>query len=223
SCLPRCARSKAISTWIQSALTGESLPVDATEGQTGYAGTLVQHGEATADVIAAGLKTRFGRLARLVQDAKHPNQREPVIFGIVCAMILLDGEAGNWGAALRAVFFHHLPALETLSFVLILLVASVPIALPATSTLATAPGARGLAHQGVWVTPISVIEEAAGMDVSCSDKTGTITQNRSTLVGVHPYAPLMRQRYSPWRPWSATRPSRTRRIQPSWQRRNSEI
>ncbi len=172
----------------QSALTGESLPVDVTEGQTGYAGTLVQHGEATAEVIATGLKTRFGRVAQLVQEAKHPSQMEQVIFGIVRALILLDGGLAL-GVLFYALFFHHLPALETLSFVLILLVASVPIALPATFTLATALGARELAHQGVLVTQLSAIEEAAGMDVLCSDKTGTITQNRLSLVGLYPQTP----------------------------------
>lgn len=172
----------------QSALTGESLPVEVAEGQPGYAGTLVQHGEATAEVIATGLKTRFGRVAQLVQEAKHPSQMEQVIFGIVRALIVLDGGLAL-GVLLYALFFHHLPALETLSFVLILLVASVPIALPATFTLATALGARELAHQGVLVTQLSAIEEAAGMDVLCSDKTGTITQNRLSLVGVYPLAP----------------------------------
>lgn len=172
----------------QSALTGESLPVDIDKGQMGFAGTVVQHGEATAEVVATGLKTRFGRVAQLVQEAKHPSQMEQVIFGVVRALILLDGGLAL-GVLLYALLFHHLPALETLSFVLILLVASVPIALPATFTLATALGARELAQQGVLVTQLSAIEEAAGMDVLCSDKTGTITQNRLSLTQLYPYAP----------------------------------
>jgi H+-transporting ATPase len=89
--------------------------------------------------------------------------------------------------------FVGMPLAETLPFVLILLVASVPVALPATFTLATALGAVELAKRGVLVTRLSAIEEAAAMDMLCSDKTGTITQNRLSLAALHPYPPFSEQ------------------------------
>lgn len=170
----------------QSALTGESLPVEAAGGGNGYSGTIVQHGEATAVVTATGARTRFGRTAELVRAAKYQTNLEKVIFLITRSLILLDGTLALTVVA-YALWFR-LPLLEILPFALILLVASVPVALPATFAIATALGARELSHQGVLVTHLSAIEEAAGMDVLCTDKTGTITENRLSVAALRPYA-----------------------------------
>lgn len=170
----------------QSALTGESLPVEAVAGGNGYTGTVVQHGEATAVVTATGARTRFGRTAELVRSAKHQTNLEKVIFSITKALILLDGVLAL--GVVAYALWARLPLLEILPFVLILLVASVPVALPATFAVATALGARELSHQGVLVTHLAAIEEAAGMDALCTDKTGTITENRLSVAALRPYA-----------------------------------
>jgi len=170
----------------QSALTGESLPVEVTTGGAGYTGTVAQHGEATALVTATGARTRFGCTAELVRQAKSQSNLETVIFSVTKALVVLDGLLAF--AVVVYALFSHTPLLQILPFVLILLVASVPVALPATFAIATALGAQELSHQGVLVTNLSAIEEAAGMDTLCSDKTGTITENRLSVADLHPYA-----------------------------------
>jgi H+-transporting ATPase len=169
----------------QSALTGESLPVEVTTGGAGYTGTVAQHGEATALITATGAHTRFGRTAELVRSAKSQSNLEAVIFSVTKALVILDGLLAL--AVVAYALFTHMPLLQILPFALILLVASVPVALPATFAIATALGAQELSHQGVLVTNLSAIEEAAGMDALCSDKTGTITENRLSLSDLHPY------------------------------------
>ena len=175
----------------QSALTGESVPIEAGQGKTAYAGSLVKRGEASGEVTATGQRTYFGKTAELVRSAKTASHLESIIFTIVKYLVAMDT------ALAVAVFLYAalvgMPLAETLPFVLILLVASVPVALPATFTLATALGAVELAKRGVLVTRLSAIEEAAAMDMLCSDKTGTITQNQLSLAALHPYPPFSEQ------------------------------
>jgi len=172
----------------QSALTGESLPVEASQGGSGYAGAIVKHGEATAVVTATGVHTRFGRAAELVRQASSQSNLETVIFSVTKALVTLDGLLAL--AVVAYALFAHMPFLQILPFALILLVASVPVALPATFAIATALGAQELSHQGVLVTNLSAIEEAAGMEVLCSDKTGTITQNQLSVANLCAYAAI---------------------------------
>ncbi len=171
----------------QSALTGESLPVEAGAGGQAYAGAVVKRGEATGEVTATGANTYFGKTAELVRTAKTVSHLQTVIFTIVKYLVAVD--AALAAALLFYAVLTGLSLTDMLPFVLILLVASVPAALPATFTLATALGARELAHRGVLVTRLSAIEEAAAMDVLASDKTGTITENRLALAGLRPLAP----------------------------------
>lgn len=171
----------------QSVLTGESLPIDAKRGQIAYAGVTVEQGEATGEVIATGLDTYFGKTAELVRTAKTKGHLEKVIYAIVKNLVILD--IMLVGGVLGYASWAKIPLSEILPFALILLIASVPAALPATFTLATALGARELAQQGVLVTHLAAIEEAAGMDVLCSDKTGTITTNHLTVSEIQPYLP----------------------------------
>ena len=175
----------------QSALTGESIPIEASQGKTAYAGSLVKRGEASGEVTATGQRTFFGKTAELVRSAKTASHLESIIFAIVKYLVAMDTALAA-GVFLYAVLVG-MPLSETLPFVLILLVASVPVALPATFTLATALGAVELAKRGVLVTRLSAIEEAAAMDMLCSDKTGTITQNRLSLAALHPYPPFSEQ------------------------------
>jgi H+-transporting ATPase len=171
----------------QSALTGESLPVEAGPGDTAHSGSVVKRGEATGEVTATGSRTYFGKTAELVSTAQTVSHLENIIFRIVKYLALLDFVLV--AALLIYAPFAGIPFAEVIPFALILLVASVPVALPATFTLATALGAMELAKRGVLVTRLSAIEEAAAMDVLCVDKTGTITENRLALAALQSYAP----------------------------------
>jgi H+-transporting ATPase len=180
----------------QSALTGESVPVETGAGMLAYAAAIVRRGEATGEVVATGLRTYFGKTAQLVSTAKAASHLQATIFAIVKTLIILD-------TLLVCVLLFYaawagLPFTEVVPFALILLIASVPVALPATFTLATALGSTELAHNGVLVTRLSAIEEAAGMDVLCTDKTGTITENRLALAGVAPFAPFSEDELLRW-------------------------
>jgi H+-transporting ATPase len=170
----------------QSALTGESLPVEAAAGAVVYAGAVVKRGEATGEVTATGSGTYFGRTAELVRTAATVSHMQRTIFGIVRYLVALDIVL----VALLIAYALHaaMPLADLAAFTLMLLVASVPVALPATFTLANAFGAAELVGGGVLVTRLSAIEEAAGMDVLASDKTGTLTENRLAVAALLPFA-----------------------------------
>ena len=170
----------------ESELTGESLPVAKSAGALVYAGSRLKHGEADGEVTATGARTYFGRAAELVKTAKTASHLQELIFTIVKYLIALD--AALVAALLMYAPFARLPWAEALPFALILLVASVPVALPATFAVATALGALELSRHAVLVTRLSAIEEAAAMDVLCTDKTGTITENRLAVAQVQPLA-----------------------------------
>ena len=171
----------------QSALTGESLAVHLAPGGLAYAGATVVRGQGSGEVTATGASTYFGKTAELVRSARSPSHLEQVILGIVRYLVGIDL------LLVVALFAYALatgfPLAQLLPFSLILLIASVPVALPATFTLATALGALDLAGHGLLVTRLSAIEEAAAMDVLCTDKTGTITENRLSLSALRPRPP----------------------------------
>jgi len=168
----------------QSVLTGESAPVEVQPRGTLYAGSTLRSGEATGTVVATGSKTSFGRTAELVRSARTVSHLEQTIMAVVRSLLMMDG------ALVVAMVVYsvvtHLPAREVAPFVLILVVASVPVALPATFALATSLGSVDLAGQGVLVTHLSAVEEAAAMDLLFTDKTGTITANSLTVTTVAP-------------------------------------
>ena len=175
----------------QSALTGESAPVELGADSTTYAGSIVRRGEGSGVIVSTGQQTKFGKTAELVHSAKTVSHLEQIIQAIIKYLVLMS-------VVLSAVILiyaalNHLTLLELLPFILILLVASVPVALPATFTLASALGAQELAAHGVLVTRLSAIQEAAAMDTLCSDKTGTITRNQLALAACQPFAPFTEQ------------------------------
>ena len=171
----------------QSALTGESLPVDVGEGKKAFAGAVVQRGEGDGTVTATGSRTYFGKTAELVRKAQPGSHLQGVILRIVRYLVAFD--VILVAGVLVYSWFHGISFADAIPFGLMLLIASIPVALPATFTLASALGARELAANGVLVTRLSAIEEAAAMDVLCSDKTGTITKNQLTLSAIFPNAP----------------------------------
>ena len=164
----------------QSTLTGESAPVEVRGGGTAPAGSVVRRGEATGEVTATGVRTAFGKTVSLVQEAHGTSHLQSLILTMVKAFVALDGVLA--AMVLAIALGKGEPIVEVAPFVLMLLIASVPVALPAMFTLATAVGAAELAGQNVLVTRLAALEEVAALDVLCSDKTGTLTQNRLTLV-----------------------------------------
>lgn len=167
----------------QSMLTGESLPVEAGVGAQAYAGSLVRRGEALGEVTATGARTKFGKTAELVRVAHGRSSQQEAVLRIVRNLGLFSASMVLVQLAYATV--THIPAADMVPLVLTAILAAIPVALPATFTLASALGARVLATQGALPTRLSAIDEAANMDVLCSDKTGTLTQNQLTVADVH--------------------------------------
>ena len=168
----------------QSMLTGESIPIEAGPGLQTYAGALVRRGEAVAEVTATGARTKFGRTAELVRTAHAESSQQKAVLRMVRNLAMVNGVIivmlVGYAYALR------LPLGEIIALVLTAVLASIPVALPATFTLAAALGARALAHQGVLPTRLSAVDEAASIEVLCADKTGTLTRNELKVTAVHP-------------------------------------
>lgn len=170
-----------------SALTGESMPSDAGPGDICYTGGLVKRGEATAVVTATGSRTFFGKTAELVRQARAVGHLQQMIFTVVKYLVALDVVLA--GLVLAYALKVGMGLGDIMPFCLMLLVASIPVALPATFTLASALGTQALAQRGVLVSRLSAIEEAAAMDVLATDKTGTLTRNELSVAKIIAMAP----------------------------------
>jgi H+-transporting ATPase len=168
----------------QSMLTGESLPIEAGAGVDSYAGALVRRGEATAVVTATGARTKFGRTAELVRTAHVVSTQQKAVLKIVRNLAIFNGSLILAMGAYAS--FHAMPWSEMVPLLLTSVLAAIPVALPATFTLAAAIGARALAKLGVLPTRLSAVDEAASIDVLCSDKTGTLTLNALSVTSVRP-------------------------------------
>ena len=167
----------------QSMLTGESLPIEAGAGAETYAGALVRRGEAIAKVVSTGVRTKFGRTAELVRTAYVVSTQQKAVFRVVRNLAGFNGIVTL--ALMLYAYAIGMPFTEAIPLVLISVLASVPVALPATFTLATAIGAQALTRVGVLPTRLSAVDEAASMDVLCMDKTGTLTRNELAVAVVH--------------------------------------
>jgi H+-transporting ATPase len=170
----------------ESALTGESLPVEKHLSDVGYASSIVRQGEMNALVVNTGMRTYFGKTAKLVEEAKTQSHFQKAIVKIGDYLIFL-------AIALAIIIFlvlifrgEKIP--DTIQFVLVLTVAAIPAALPAVLSVTMAIGAIALAKKEAIVSKLVAIEEMAGMDVLCSDKTGTITKNELTIGATKLYA-----------------------------------
>ncbi len=170
----------------QSALTGESLPVTKRQGEAAFSGTIAKQGEVVAEVTATGQQTRFGQTAGLVEQAETVSHFQKAVLTIgdyliyvslVLVVILIIVQ-----------LFRHSPWLELVQFALILTVASIPVAMPAVLSMTMALGAMALSRRKAIVTRLESIEEMASMEILCSDKTGTLTQNHLTLGEIETFA-----------------------------------
>jgi H+-transporting ATPase len=168
----------------QSMLTGESVPIEAGAGMQTYAGALVRRGEAVAEVTATGARTKFGRTAELVRTAHVVSSQQKAVLRVVRNLAAFNGVV--IALLLAYAWFLKMPLDEIIPLVLTAVLASIPVALPATFTLASALGARALAKLGVLPTRLSAVDEAASIGVLCADKTGTLTLNALTVTTVHP-------------------------------------
>ncbi|MDE2050003.1 MAG: HAD-IC family P-type ATPase [Gammaproteobacteria bacterium] len=168
----------------QSMLTGESLPVEGGVGRAIYAGALVRRGEAMAEVTATGPRTRFGRTAELVRTAHGTSSQQTTVLRVVRNLAVFNGAIVLAQVAYGVA--SGLPTHELIPLTLTAILAAIPVALPATFTLASALGARSLAERGILPTRLSAVEDAATLDVLCSDKTGTLTRNALEVTAVRP-------------------------------------
>jgi H+-transporting ATPase len=163
----------------QSALTGESLPVARKPGDGVYSGSIVKRGEIEALVTATGSRTYMGRTAHLVESSHVVSHFQRAVLkigdyliGVAIVLVTL---------ILGVALFRGDAMITTLQFCLVLTVAAVPVAMPAVLSVTMAVGARVLARRQAIVTRLAAMEELAGVDVLCSDKTGTLTENALTL------------------------------------------
>jgi H+-transporting ATPase len=168
----------------QSMLTGESVPIEAGAGFRAYAGGLVRRGEAEAEVTATGVRTKFGRTAELVRTAHVESTQQKAVLRVVRNLAAFNGVVIMLLVAYS--WYLRMPIADIIPLVLTAILASIPVALPATFTLASALGARALAKLGVLPTRLSAVDEAASIVVLCADKTGTLTQNALTVTTVRP-------------------------------------
>ena len=175
----------------QSMLTGESVPVEIGPGKTAYASALVRRGAATAEITATGQRTYFGKTAELVRIAHAESGEQKAVLGVVRNLAVFNGAI----VVLLVAYAHSIamPVDHVIPLVLTALLASIPVALPATFTLAAALSAQALTKRGVLLTRLSAIHEAATVDVLCADKTGTLTRNELLVTAVKPIKEGLRE------------------------------
>jgi H+-transporting ATPase len=163
----------------QSALTGESLPTTCQPGDAVFTGSILRRGEIDALVYATGTQTYFGKTAQLVSEAHTVSHFQKAVMKIGNYLIILAVALVAVIIAVAIVRGDRI--LTTLQFALVLTVAAIPVAMPTVLSVTMAVGARLLARKEAVVSRLVAIEELAGVDVLCSDKTGTLTQNKLTL------------------------------------------
>jgi H+-transporting ATPase len=162
----------------QSALTGESLPVEREQGDAVFSGSILKQGEIDALVYATGEKTFYGKTTELVKSAETRSHLQKAIIKIADYLLII---AATLAILIIGVAIARKESIiEVLQFVLVLTIAAVPVAMPAVLSVTMALGARVLAAKQAIVTKLAAVEEMAGIDVLCSDKTGTLTQSKLT-------------------------------------------
>jgi H+-transporting ATPase len=163
----------------ESALTGESLPVEKHVEDVAYSGSIARQGEMDALVVTTGMNTYFGRTTKLVEEAGTQSHFQKAVTKIGDYLIALAGILVL--IIIIVAIFRGESILSTIQFALVLTVAAIPAALPAVLSVTMALGAIALAKKEAIVSKLVSIEEMAGVDVLCADKTGTITKNELTI------------------------------------------
>lgn len=169
----------------QSALTGESLPVEKKVDDIGYSGSIIRKGEMDALVVATGMNTYFGKTAKLAEKIAEPSHFQKAVVKIGDYLIMVTLLLVLFICAVEILRGHNI--FSVLQFALVLTIAGVPVALPAVLSVTMAVGAIALAKKEAIVSKLVAIEEMASMDILCADKTGTITQNLISVAGVLPF------------------------------------
>ena len=169
----------------ESALTGESLPAEKHVSDLAYSGSIIRQGEMNAYVVATGISSYFGKTTKLVEEAKTGSHFQKAVIKIGDYLIALAVIMVS--TIFIAALFRQVPLLEILQFALVLMVAAIPVALLAVLTVTMAIGAIALAKKEAIVSKLVSIEEMAGVDVLCSDKTGTITKNELAIAEVQTF------------------------------------
>jgi len=166
----------------QAALTGESLPVSRKINEVAYANTIVQQGEMMVVVLNTGMQTNFSSVVSLVAKAslKERSHFQKMVIQIGNFLILITLVLVL--LIVMVSLFRHEPLLEIIRFALVLTVAAIPVALPAVLSVTMAVGAVNLARRQAIVSRLTAIEELAGVDIFCSDKTGTLTKNEMKVA-----------------------------------------
>ncbi|MFX1250763.1 MAG: plasma-membrane proton-efflux P-type ATPase [Promethearchaeota archaeon] len=169
----------------QAALTGESLPIEKHISDMAYSGSIIKQGEMDAIIVGTGMNTFFGKTTELIEKGKGQSHFQKAIlkignFLIVFAAVLVV-------LVVIVAILRQTSLLETLQFALVLTVASIPVALPAVLSVTMAIGALALAKKDAIVSKLASIEELAGVDILCSDKTGTITKNEISVAKFNLY------------------------------------
>ena len=170
----------------ESMLTGESFCTEKQTSDLLYSGSMAYRGEAHCIVLNTGSNTCFGKIISLVKNAKPTSHQEEVMISIVRYTMYIALIAS--GVVISYAFTMHIDLLFILSFILILLMGAVPVALPTVMTMIQAITSRALANEGVLVTRLDSIEDAASISILCLDKTGTITQNKPAITNVIPFS-----------------------------------
>lgn len=170
----------------ESVINGESLPKNKGNDDVLYEGSIIKRGEATAIVFTTGYNTLYGKTAKLVQKAKPKSHLEKAIMGIVKYLIVGDLIIISL-MLVYGVFVLHTAITILLPFLLVMFIASVPVALSAAFTVSMALGTEKLASKSILVTKLESIEETSNMNVLCMDKTGTLTMNQITVKDTYPF------------------------------------
>ncbi|MCR4422582.1 MAG: HAD-IC family P-type ATPase [Exilispira sp.] len=169
----------------QSALTGESIDVIKQPGETIFSASNISHGEVIASVTAIGVNSSYGKTAELLRTAEAPGRLQTLLFNIIRYLAYLDVILAV--ILVITAFMHGTPWQDLLPFIVILFIATIPISMPSSFTVANSLEAKNLAKEHVLITGLTGIQEAASMDVLLVDKTGTLTNNRPEIECLVPF------------------------------------